>query len=181
MIKVSHTAPVLAGVVVGADLIAVLFGPFLGCAAIVVSADVGGDHLVGLAFVGLAGEVHPVGEVLTVVDHYVCDSADALLLEGLDHGAQLGLGAESAVIVVEPVEVVVAHRLIAAAAALRNPDEGENAGQIVGLTLEDCPLAIVKAVPVETLQHDAAVVFRPTLGRHVCAYCHQEQCADDDV
>ena len=71
---------------------------------------------------------------------------------------------------VEPEAGVVAHRLslgvmvFRGLAALGNPDEVEVLRQFVGLAFQDCPLRVGIAVPVESLQHHALIVFWPALG-----------------
>ena len=44
-----------------------------------------------------------------MVDNYVGNGADALALESADHGAQFGFVAERAVVIAEPIEVVISH------------------------------------------------------------------------
>ena len=159
VVEVAHAVPALAGVVVRARLMAVSGG-------LVVGDDVLIGQLVGHPVVGLLGEVCPRADVAPVVDHHVGDGADAPVLEGLDQLAQLGLGAERAVVVLKPVQVVVSHRLAAAVAALWQPHEVERAADVVGLLLEGGPLRVVVRVPVESLQHHAGVVGGPPLCVH---------------
>ena len=151
VVEVTHAGPVIAGVFVFAEAIAVGCGPFLGLAAIVVGADVGGEHLVVLTVIGFLGEVNPIGDIAAVVDDDIGDGAESEGLEGLDHRTQLGFVAEGAVVVVEPPEVVVAHGLCAAVAALGNPDEVEGAGEVIGLLFEERPAGIFVGVPIESL------------------------------
>ena len=157
MVQVAHAVPSLASVLVGSHLMSIAGG-------LVVGADVVVGHLVGYALVGLSREVGPRGEAAAVVDDHVGDGLDAVVLEGLDECAQLLLGAEAAVVVSrEPIEVVVAHRLPSAIAALRQPHQVEGALQLVGLCRQFCPLTVVVAVPVESLQHHATVLRGPAL------------------
>ena len=164
VVEVARTAEVVAGVVVRADLIA-LCG---GVATVVVLADVLTRHGVGLSVerVFLGGEVGPVGGTVAVVDDHVHDETCALLLEGGDHVEQFLRLAECAVVVVV-VHRVVAHALrLLAVARVGHPDEVEVLGQLVGLSREVGPLGVVVGVPVESLQHDTAVVCRPALCKH---------------
>ena len=164
VVEVAHAVPAFACVVVGAEAVAVLCGPFLCLAAVVVGDNIGGEHLVGLTVPGLRGEVYPVGDVATVVDDDIGDGAETDGLKGLDHRAQLSLVAEGTVIVVEPPEIVVAHGLRAAVAALGNPDEVEGAGEVKGLLFEENPAGVLERVPIEALEHHTAIVLRPALG-----------------
>ena len=170
VVEVTHARPVIAGVFVFAEAIAVGCGPFLGLAAIVVGADVGGEHLVVLTVIGFLGEVNPIGDIAAVVDDDIGDGAESEGLEGLDHRTQLGFVAEGAVVVVEPPEVVVAHGLCAAVAALGNPDEVEGAGEVIGLLLEERPTGVFIRVPVESLEHHTSIVLRlcPKCGKFPC-------------
>ena len=164
VVEVACTAEVVAGVVVHSHLIA-LRG---GVAAIVVLADVSTGHGVGLSVerVFLGGEVGPVGGTVAVVDDHVHDEARTLLLEGLDHVEQLLRLAERAVVIVV-VHGVVAHALrLLAVARVGHPDKVEILGQLVGLSREVGPLRVVVGVPVESLEHHAAVVGRPALCKH---------------
>ena len=85
MIKVTHAAPILTGIIVAAQLIAVGIGPAEGSTTIIVAADVGGLELIGHTLIGLGGEVHPVRSVLAVVNHHIGNGADTLVLECVDH------------------------------------------------------------------------------------------------
>ena len=162
VVEVAHAAPVLARVVVARQGHALL-GSLRGrCAAVVVGANVGRGHCVGHAVVGLGGEGEPVAGRLAVVDHHVGNGAYALALERADERAQLLLVAKRAVVVAEPVQVVVAHRGAAAVAALRYPHQAEVGRQFAGLRLECGPVGVVVGVPVEALQHHAPVVCRPS-------------------
>ena len=135
VIQIAHAAPALAGIVVGAELVAVLRGPFLRITAIVVGTDVGRYHLVVLAFPALFGEVHPATDVSAMINHDIGDGTKSCLFEGIDHRAQLGLVAKRAVVVVKPPQVVVAHRLSSAVTALWNPNQVKATRQIIGLLL----------------------------------------------
>ena len=170
MVQVAHSAPVLAGVVVVAQRVAVLGGPGERGTAVIVAADVGRLELIGHALVGLGGEIDPVRDILAVVDHDVGNGADALALEGVDHRAQLRLVTERTVVVGEPVQVIIAHRRATTIGALGHPHQGEELSQLIGLGLQTRPAAVAVTVPIETLQHHAAVVCRPSLGQH-----HQRQ------
>ena len=163
MVEVAHTVPSFAGIVVGAQRIAILRGPSLGLAAIVIGADIGRCHLIGLTVVGLLGEVHPAVQVPAVVDDYIGNGAEACSLEGVDHRAQLFLVAKGAVVVVEPPQVVVSHRLRTAVTALGNPDEVEGGGKVASLFLKGRPLRIGEGIPVEALQHHTRIVLWPAL------------------
>ena len=165
MVEVAHAVPAFTRVVVGTNGVAIGCSPFLGRAAIVIGTDVGGNHLVVLTVPTLLGEVHPVGEVATVVDDDIGYGTETEGLEGLDHRTQLGFVAERAVVVVEPPEVIVAHGLRAAVAALGNPDKVEGSGEVIGLLLKENPTGILERVPVEALEHHTAVILRPSLGR----------------
>lgn len=111
----------------------------------------------------LGGEVAPVGISVLVVDDNVGDGAQSLALEGADHRFQLVGGAESTLLV-EPPDVGISHliREAVAVSALRNPYEVEVLCQRVGLRCEVCPLRVLIAVPVERLEHHAAIVGWPT-------------------
>ena len=165
MVQVTHAAPVLTGIVVGTEGLAVLVGPGQRAAAIVVAADVGRFHFIGLALVHLDGEGHPVVDGLAVVDDHVGNRADALILKGIDHRPQLRLVAERAAVVDEPEEVIIAHRLAAAITALRYPHEFEKLRQLIGLSLKLGPLRLAEGVPIEALQHHAAILCGPPLCR----------------
>ena len=143
MIKVAHATPSFARVVVGTEIIAILRGPLLGGAVIIIGTDVCGEHLVGLAIPGLRGEVDPVADVLPVVDNHVSDSAETEILKGRDHRTQLGFVAERAIIIVKPPQVIIAHRGAATVTTLWNPDEIEAGGEVGGLLLKSRPLRVV--------------------------------------
>ena len=165
VVKVTLAAPVLAGVEVGTQRLALL--QVLGrLAAVIIAADVLAGHQVGLAVVGLLHKVGPVGRVLAVVDNNVGDGADAVILEGLDHRAEFILVAKRTVVVVEPVLGVVTHRLAAAVGTLRYPHQVESLGQVVDIGLKRQPTCLAVTVPVETLKHHAAIVGGPALRPH---------------
>ena len=141
MVEVAHATPVLARVVVGTQAIAILVGPAQCRSSVVVPADVGRLQLVSHTIVSLSGEVHPVAHIATVVDDHVANGTEPLLLEGADHRAQLRLASERAVVVGEPVQRIISHRLgTLGACALRNPDQVEILRQFIGLCREACPL-----------------------------------------
>ena len=83
MVQVAHAVPSLAGIVV-TEGIAVLRSPLLGSAAIIIAADVGRFQFIGHPIVRLLGEVHPVADVLAVIDNHIGDGANAFALEGLN-------------------------------------------------------------------------------------------------
>ena len=167
MVQVAQTRPVLATVVVGAQRPAIAGCPIKRRSAVIVTADVGGEQLVGHTLVSLVGESHPVANALAVVDHHIGDGTDALIPEGVDHRQQLHLGAEGTGVVVKPILGVIAHRVIAAATgALRNPHQAEEFGELIGLRLQIGPLAVVVGVPIESLQHHAPIARGPPLPHH---------------
>ena len=84
MVKVAHTTPTLAGVLVGGERLAILPRPIQCRPAIIVGTDVGGLQLVGHAFISLAWEVYPIGDVLAVVDDHIGNGSNTILLECLD-------------------------------------------------------------------------------------------------
>ena len=158
VVQVTHAAPVLTCIVVVAQRLAVLVSPVQRSPAVIVLADVGREHFIGHPFIHLDGEGHPVVDGLAVVDHHIGDGADTLILKGVDHRAQLRLIAKGAVIVGEPVQVIIAHRCSATSVGtLGNPHELEKLGQLIGLGFEFCPAGIGKGIPVKALQHHAFI------------------------
>ena len=109
MVEVAHSVPVCSGIIVAAELYALLICLFLGLTAIIVGADIGRFHLVGYSLVGFYREVKPGGYVLAMVDYYVGDGSDAVILEGLDERAEFAFTSERTFVVGKPVEVVVTH------------------------------------------------------------------------
>ena len=165
VVQVAHAVPALTRIV-AAECDAEPVGLCLCLAVIVVSANVGRPHRVGHTLVRLRREPEPAVVALAVVNHHVGDGFDAILPIGIYEVAQLLLIAERAVVVLEPVQVVVAHRRASAIAALGQPHQVERTAQLVSLRLQHRPLRVVKGVPVETLQHDAAILCRPSLCSH---------------
>ena len=104
----------------------------------------------------LVREVHPGCESVLMVDHHVFDDASTLVIEGLDHLLQFVLSSPAGV-VVEPEAGIVAHGLSLAVvivrglAALGYPDEVEVLRHLIGLFLQNGPLRVGIAVPVESL------------------------------
>ena len=89
VVEVAAAAPVLAFVFI-AKGVSVGIGPCFRLSTIVVAGDVGRGHLIGDAFIGLGGVVHPGAvhaEVVAVVDDHVGNDARAFRLEGGDHRA----------------------------------------------------------------------------------------------
>ena len=143
VVEVAHAIPVVARVILVAEtqLRTLADSPVVGATTIIVVADVGRIHAVGRALVCLYREVGPAGEGIAVVDDHIGNGANALALEGLDHRAQLGLVAKRAVVIAEPVKVVVAHGTSAAAVgALRYPYQTEVGCEVIGLGFEVEPL-----------------------------------------
>ena len=169
MVEVAHTAPVFSRVCVCTEAYTFLGGLSLGSTAVVIAAHVGRCHLVGHAVVGFRREAKPSADALAVVDNHISNGSESVALEGVDHRAQLFLVTEGAGVVGtawEPVAIVVAHRLAVAVAALRYPDEVVDGSQVLGLLLKCGPLRVAVGVPVETLQHHAAIVGWPALCHH---------------
>ena len=151
VIQVAHTIPTFASVIMGAEAVAVFCCPFLGVASVIVAHDVCRHHLVGHTVIGLSGEIHPVADVLAVVDHHIGNCSDTFFLKCLDQGAQFCLITEGAVIVLKPIEVIVSHRSASAVGTLWNPYQIEGGSQFIGLFLQACPLGIVIRIPEESL------------------------------
>ena len=59
MVEVAHSVPVVARVIIAAELYALLVCLFLGLASIIVGADIGRFHLVGYSLVDFYREVKP--------------------------------------------------------------------------------------------------------------------------
>ena len=174
VVEVAHAAPSLAFIVVAAQRHAVLCCLCGGGTVIVVGNNIGSLELIGHSFICLCRESPPaIGVVM--VHHNIGNGADTLRLESLNHRAQLCLGAETAVLVEEIIRGI-AHGVptLKALSALRNPDEVERRGKVVCLTLQFCPFRLCERVPIETLQHNAAVVLGPSLCTHGLRAQHQQ-------
>ena len=111
VVKVAHAVPVVARVFIAAEanLWCLFVSPCQSSSLVIITADVGRIHLVGSAFISFCGEVGPAGERVAMIDYHIGYGADALALEGADHGAQFGFVAERAVVIAEPIEVVISH------------------------------------------------------------------------
>ena len=144
MVEVAHAVPVVARIFIAAEanLWCLFVSPCQSSSLVIITADVCGIHLVGSAFICFCGEVGPAGERFAMIDYHVGYGADALALEGADHGAQFGFVAERAIVIAEPIEVVISHGTFAAGAvgALRNPYQAEVRGEVVCLSLKVLPL-----------------------------------------
>ena len=171
MVQVAHAVPALTGIFVRSYLIAIR-------CSLVVRTDVLIRQLIGHPLVGLHREVSPRTHVPAVVDNHVGNGANAFVLERCDHGAQLGFTAERTIIVAgEPIQVVVAHRLTTAIAALRNPHQVESRREIIYLLFKSAPLGIGITVPIEGLQHHSVILLGPALCHHAQCNDHHQQCS----
>ena len=116
MVKVTHSAPVFALIVVGTqcDILVyiakcLLLGKPGGCgAAIVILCNVGRRHLISHTIIGLNGEIHPVSKGATVVYHHIGNHTSALALVGADKLAQLG-GSTKGALLIEVILHVITH------------------------------------------------------------------------
>ena len=145
--------------------------------ALIVAADVGQrpGHTVLLASDGagngLVGKVHPTGLPALVVDDHVHEHASVAVVEGGDHLTQLRLGAKTGV-VLQPINGHVAHALGGAvgidAARIGHPHHVKILAQFLSVLGQGAPLGGLVAVPVEALQHHAAVHRRPALAGNRC-------------
>ena len=165
VVQVAHSTPVLTRVIGTGHVIS------LGrVSAIIVLADVGQPHLISHPLVRLSREVHPRtthAHRATMVDDHVSNHPHTLLLVGLNHRAQLLLGAKGRVLVV-PIDRRIPHHIVrrVAVSTLRHPQEVEILGHLVRFTLQVRPLGIHERVPKEPLQHHTAIVGRPSLSHH---------------
>ena len=111
MVEIAHAVPAVARIFIAAkcNLGSLFVSPCQCFSIVIITADVGRIHLVGYALIFLYGEVCPTCQIATVVDYNVGNGAYSFALECLDHRAQLGFVAKRAVVIAEPVEVVVSH------------------------------------------------------------------------
>ena len=84
MVQVAHTAPALTGIIVLAEAIAIVRGPFLRITTVIVLDDVCRYHLISNTVIGLFREIYPVADVLAMVDHHVGDCPDTSFLQSVD-------------------------------------------------------------------------------------------------
>ena len=114
----------------------------------------------------LVSQVHPAAFAALVVDDHVHQHAGVMGVQGADHLTQLRLGAETGV-VLQPINGHVTHTLRGAiginATRVGNPHHIEVLAQILSVLSEVGPLGGFVAVPIEALQHHAAIHRRPTL------------------
>ena len=106
-----------------------------------------------------------------MVDNYIGNGSDTIVLKCLDHGTQLVFCSETGV-VVEIVIGFIAHYLygFSTFSALRNPYEVDESFELCCLSLKSFPLCSLVCIPREALQHDSIVVCRPSLCRST-DYC----------
>ena len=85
VVQVTHSAPVLTGIVVGAQRLSVLGSPIECGTTVIIPTDVGRVQFIGHTLINLSGESHPVVSGLAVVNNDVGNGANAFGLKRVDH------------------------------------------------------------------------------------------------
>ena len=108
MIKVSHTAPTFSIVIVLTELSA-CSSCFCGsCSTVIISTNIRRKVLISYSLIYFCRESKPSIIRSVMINHYICNRPNLLVLKGSNHTPQLRLRTERRVLI-EVIERIIAH------------------------------------------------------------------------